>query len=93
MPLAEATKNCTIWKLRYFWAVYEASFILDPFFPNKSDIKPHIVYGDTHAQSLTVFGLAHLLGIQLMPRIARWKDLKIYKFPGESYPRIDPKNT
>jgi len=70
--------------------VYEASFILDPFFPNKSDIKPHTVYGDTHAQSLTVFGLAHLLGIQLMPRIARWKDLKIYKFPGESYPSIDP---
>jgi len=70
--------------------VYEASFILDPFFPNKSDIKPHTVYGDTHAQSLTVFGLAHLLGIQLMPRIARWKDLKIYKFPGEAYPSIDP---
>ena len=70
--------------------VYEASFILDPFFHNKSDIKPHTVYGDTHAQSLTVFGLSYLLGIQLMPRIARWKDLKIYKFPGESYPNIDP---
>lgn len=70
--------------------VYEASFILDPFFPNKSDIKPHTVYGDTHAQSLTVFGLSYLLGIQLMPRIARWKDLKFYKFPGESYPNIDP---
>jgi TnpA family transposase len=70
--------------------VYEAAFILDPFFPNKSDIKPHTVYGDTHAQSLTVFGLAYLLGIQLMPRIARWKDLKIYKFSGESYPNIDP---
>lgn len=69
--------------------VYEAAFILDPFFPNKSDIKPHIVYGDTHAQSLTVFGLAHLLGIQLMPRIAHWKDLKIYKFSDESYPLID----
>lgn len=70
--------------------VYEASFILDPFFPNKSDIKPHTVYGDTHAQSLTVFGLAYLLGIQLMPRIAKWKDLKIYKFPEVSYPNIEP---
>jgi TnpA family transposase len=69
--------------------VYEAAFILDPFFPNKSAIKPHTVYGDTHAQSLTVFGLAFLLGIQLMPRIARWKYLKIYKFSGESYPHID----
>ena len=59
--------------------VHEASLKLDPFFPNKSDIMPH-----------TVYGLAYLLGIQLMPRIARWKDLKIYKFPGESYPNIDP---
>ena len=70
--------------------VYEAVFILDPFFPNRSDIKPHTVYGDTHAQSLTVFGLAYLLRIQLMPRIARWKGLKIYKFSGESYPNINP---
>lgn len=69
---------------------HEAAFILDPFFLNKSDIKPHTVYGDTHAQSLTVFGLADLLGIQLMPRIARWKDLKIFKFSGKSYPNIDP---
>lgn len=69
--------------------VFEASFILDPFFPSKSDIKPHTIYGDTHAQSLTVLGLAYLIGIQLMPRIARWKDLKIYKFSGESYPHIE----
>jgi len=69
--------------------VYEAAFILDLFFPNKSDIKPHTVYGDTHAQSLTVFGLAYLLGIQLMPRIARWKNLKIYKFNGKLYLHID----
>ena len=69
--------------------VFEASFILDPFFPSKSDIKPHTIYGDTHAQSLTVFGLAYLLGIRLMPRIARWKDLKIYKFSEESYSNIE----
>ena len=35
-------------------------------------------------------GLAYLLGIQLMPRIAQWKDLKIFKISGESYPSIDP---
>lgn len=69
--------------------VYEATFILDPFFPSKSDIKPNTIYGDTHAQSLTVFGLSYLLGIQLMPRIAHWKDLKIYKFSDESYHHID----
>jgi TnpA family transposase len=82
-------KNIALFSRFIPCGVYEASFILDPFFPNKSDIKPHTGYGDTHAQSLTVFGLAYLLGIQLMPRIARWKDLKIYKFPGESYPNIE----
>jgi len=69
--------------------VYEAVYILDPFFPNKSDIKPHIIHGDTHGQSLAVFGLAYLLGIELMPRIAHWRDLKIYKPGQETYRHID----
>ncbi|NEQ52250.1 MAG: transposase, partial [Leptolyngbya sp. SIO3F4] len=30
-------------------------------------MQPDTVHGDTHAQSLTVFGLAYLLGIKLMP--------------------------
>jgi hypothetical protein len=31
-----------------------------------------------------------IAGIGSAPRIARWKDLKIYKFSGESYPNINP---
>ena len=59
--------------------VYEAIYILDPFFENKSEVQPNTVHADTHEQSLTVFGLAFLLGIKLMPRIAKWKHLKIFK--------------
>ncbi len=57
---------------------------------NKSEIQPKIVHGDTHAQSLTVFGLSYLLGIQLMPRIRNWKDLNFYKAdPYIKYKHID----
>ena len=30
-------------------------------------------------QSIVVFGLAHLLGIKLMPRIRNWKELKFFR--------------
>jgi TnpA family transposase len=69
--------------------VYEAIYILDPFFENKSEVQPDTVHADTHGQSLTVFGLAFLLGIQLMPRIAGWKHLKIFKPTLEKYSHIE----
>ncbi len=69
--------------------VYEAVHILDPFFENKSEVQPDTVHSDTHGQSLTVFGLAFLLGIQLMPRIAKWKHLKIFKPFSEGYKHIE----
>jgi Tn3 transposase DDE domain/Domain of unknown function (DUF4158) len=56
--------------------VWEAVYILDGLTKNKSDIQPNTVHGDTQAQSATVYGLAFLLGIKLMPRIRNWKDLK-----------------
>nr|WP_052046409.1 Tn3 family transposase [Candidatus Paracaedibacter symbiosus] len=59
--------------------VYEALYILDGLIKNESDIQPNQLHGDTHAQSYTVFGLAHLLGIELMPRIRNFKDLNFYK--------------
>jgi len=59
--------------------VYEAVYILDGLIKNESDIQPDTVHGDTHAQSATAFGLAHLLGIKLMPRIRGIKDLVFYK--------------
>ncbi len=59
--------------------VYEAIYILDGLIKNKSDIQPDTLHGDTHAQSTTVFGLAYLLGIDLMPRIRNIKDLTFFK--------------
>jgi TnpA family transposase len=59
--------------------VWEAVYILDGLLKNQSDIQPDTLYADTQGQSTPVFGLAHLLGINLMPRIRNWKDLKLYR--------------
>lgn len=56
---------------------YEAVYILDGLIENKSDIRPDTVHGDTQAQNFPVFALAHILGIQLMPRIRNIKDLTL----------------
>lgn len=53
---------------------YEAVHILD-ILGNQSDIQPDTIHGDTQAQSLPVFALAHLLGIKLMPRIRNMRNL------------------
>ena len=37
------------------------------------------MHADTHGQSAPIFGLAHLLGIELMPRIRSWQDLHLYR--------------
>ena len=59
--------------------VFEAIYLFDGLLKNRSEIQPDTIHGDTHAQSLTVFGLAYLLGIKLMPRIRNWKDLTFYR--------------
>ncbi len=59
--------------------VYEAIYILDGLIKNKSDIQPDIVHGDTQAQNAPVFGLSHLLGIKLMPRIRGMKNLIFFR--------------
>ncbi|MFJ3318604.1 Tn3 family transposase, partial [Herbaspirillum huttiense] len=59
--------------------VYEAVYILDGLIYNQSDIQPDTLHGDTQAQSTPVFGLAHLLGINLMPRIRNIKDLVFFR--------------
>lgn len=53
----------------------EAVFILDGLLRNESQIRPEIIHSDSHGQTAAVFGIAHLLGIRLMPRIKNWKDL------------------
>ncbi|MGH8420771.1 MAG: Tn3 family transposase [Pseudomonas fluorescens] len=69
--------------------VHEAVYILDGLMANRSDIQPDTVHGDTQAQSFPVFGLAHLLGINLMPRIRNIKDLVFSRpEPGRTYENI-----
>ena len=70
--------------------VWEAVYILDGLLRNRSDIQPTTIHADTQGQNLPVFGLAALLGIQLMPRIRNWKDLKLYRPSQDSrYEHID----
>ena len=70
--------------------VWEAVYILDGLLKNRSDMQPDTVHADTQGQSTTVFGLAHLLGIDLMPRIRHWKDLTLFKPSREArYTHID----
>lgn len=58
--------------------VWEAVYILEGLLENRSEIRPDTLHADTQGQSETVFGLAYLLAIQLMPRIRNWKHLTLY---------------
>jgi TnpA family transposase len=70
--------------------VHEAIYILDGLLKNESEIRPVEITGDTQAQNAVVFGLAHLLGIRLMPRIRNWKDLTLYRpTPQSRYEHIN----
>jgi TnpA family transposase len=69
---------------------YEATYILDALLQNLSDVHPNRVHADTHGQSAAVFGLAYLLGIELMPRIRRWQSLTLYRSENTNrYARIN----
>ncbi len=59
--------------------VWEAVYILDALLENKSDLQPDTVHADTQGQSEPVFGLAHLLGIKLFPRMRNWNDVTFYR--------------
>ena len=63
--------------------IYEATYILDILQNTLSDLQPTRLHADSHGQSAHVFGLAFLLGIELLPRIRGWKRLKLYR-PGGS---------
>lgn len=68
----------------------EALYVLEGLQKAGLSVEPDTVYSDTHGQSETVFAYTFLVGIQLMPRIRRWKDLIFYR-PDEttSYRHID----
>jgi len=59
--------------------VWEAIYIIEGLLKNTSSLQPTTVHADTQGQSTPVFALAHLLGIQLHPRIRNWKDLTFYR--------------
>jgi hypothetical protein len=58
---------------------WEGHYILDFVTENQSEVQPDTIHSDTQGQSAPIFGLAQLLGIQLMPRIRNWKDLHFYR--------------
>lgn len=45
--------------------VWEAVYLIDALLANESEVRPGTVHADTQGQSFPVFGLAHLLGIDL----------------------------
>jgi TnpA family transposase len=72
------------------WGVWEAVYILHGLLANDSDIQPDTVHADTQGQSLPVYGLATLLGFDLLPRIRNWHDLIFYRpDPHTRYRHID----
>lgn len=57
--------------------------------PNAALLSPTKLHADTQGQSTPIFGLAYLLGIELMPRIRGWQDLVFYRTePGEKYEHL-----
>ncbi len=59
--------------------VWEAVYILDGLLQNRSDFEVDTVHADTHGQCEPVFGLAYLLGIELLPRMRTWNDAVFYR--------------
>lgn len=58
---------------------WEGNTILDFVVENRSALQPDTIHADTQGQSAPIFGLAYLLGIQLMPRIRNWQDLHFHR--------------
>jgi TnpA family transposase len=70
--------------------VWEAVYILDGLLKHRSALQPDTLHADTHGQAEPVFGLAALLGIQLLPRMRTWNDVTLYRVDRETtYKHID----
>ncbi len=59
--------------------VWEAVYIIEGLLRNASEIQPDTIHADSQGQSLPGFGLAALLGFDLLPRIRNWHDLIFYR--------------
>ncbi|MFF3404484.1 Tn3 family transposase [Streptomyces sp. NPDC002659] len=70
--------------------VWEAVYLIDSLLANESASKPERIHPDTQNQLFPVFGLAHMLGIDLLPRIRNWHDLTFHRpDPSVTYTHID----
>ena len=70
--------------------VWEAVDIVDGWLKNRSALQPTILHADTHGQAEPVFGLAALLGIDLLPRMRTWQDVTFYRVAAQTpYQPID----
>ncbi|MDT4802788.1 Tn3 family transposase ISPa42 [compost metagenome] len=70
--------------------VLEAIYVIEGLLKAGLSVQADTVYSDTHGQSEAVFAFTYLNGIQLMPRIRNWKDLRFYKAEkGIRYKHID----
>jgi TnpA family transposase len=58
---------------------HEGAYLFDGLQKTESVLKATGVYSDTHGQSAVGFGLAHFLGVELLPRIRNWKHLVLYR--------------
>ena len=76
--------------MRFLCWVWEAVYIIEGLLRNVSEVQPDKIHADTQGQSPPVFGLAHMLGFELLPRIRNWKDLIFYRPHKEvGYQHID----
>ena len=70
--------------------VWEAVYIIEGLLQNLSEVQPDTIHADTQGQSFPVFGLAFLLGFDLVPRIRNWKERTFYRADRETrYTHID----
>jgi TnpA family transposase len=78
-PVAVTQRSSARYRHRPFRCCSSPVYILDGLLHNDSDIQPDTVHADTQGQSLPVYGLATLLGFDLLPRIRNWHDLIFYR--------------
>jgi TnpA family transposase len=70
--------------------VWEAIYVIEGLLKAGLSVQADTVHSDTQGQSAAVFAFTYLLGINLMPRIRNWKDLKFFRPDnGTKYKHID----
>ena len=70
--------------------VWEAVYILHGLLQNVSDIQPEKIHADTQGQALPDYGIAALLGFELLPGIRNWHELIFHRpDPHTHYRHID----